>query len=389
MSAVTNSPIDTRYRQGRRAAENVERALLADIAPLLPGFVAGCDMAQMLYMTPLLVTTLSHYPEELSIQLQLVEAMHRIIHLPLSCWTDVLTREETEEGKEGDPYGNTVVKASSDDADDTAPDDTASNHTPSNHTASKHTASKHAASNASHQKSTHDGMFTPVKSTPPADTPPPDMPPADTPAEVSHSGHSGIGGRDGDGESPSRHRKHTPSGLLYVSRDPQRKYASCCTPLRGQRRYAYLRPQLMEGDETALVLEQAASASPSPHQPGAHETGGSLSKAHTRAFEQVCEAFVGELLRIVELQNTEIALFRAVLVSFLPHSSCCLTFAIHSARAHTHTWYVLWCSCILLAGPDKEAGVNTGGVILRMLRARRRSISAAHPLLNVHSLAHR
>jgi hypothetical protein len=32
------SPLtDTRYRQGRRAAENVERALLTEIAPLLPG----------------------------------------------------------------------------------------------------------------------------------------------------------------------------------------------------------------------------------------------------------------------------------------------------------------------------------------------------------------
>jgi hypothetical protein len=50
----------------------VERALLADIAPLLPGFVAACNISQMLYITPLLVTTLTNYPEELSIQLQVV-----------------------------------------------------------------------------------------------------------------------------------------------------------------------------------------------------------------------------------------------------------------------------------------------------------------------------
>lgn len=73
MSPVVNSsPNDARHRQGRRAAENVERALLADIAPLLPGFVAACNISQMLYITPLLVTTLTNYPEELSIQLQVV-----------------------------------------------------------------------------------------------------------------------------------------------------------------------------------------------------------------------------------------------------------------------------------------------------------------------------
>jgi hypothetical protein len=291
VSPVTNSPNETRYRQGRRAAENVERALLADIAPLLPGFVAACDMAQMLYMTPLLVTTLSHYPEELSIQLQLVEAMHRIIHLPLSCWTDLLTCEEGEEEDDAcinhhNPQALCVVKPH--DADDTG-------------------------SNACDQTSKHDGrltqdkidgIFTPVKSTPSA--------------AGSNTGH-------GDAESPRRQRKHRPSGLLYVSRDPPRKYASCCTPLRGQRRYAYLRPQLMEpqvleGHESALGLSQPPPASPSSHHPAAPETRGSLSKAHTRAFEQVCEAFVNELLRIVELQNTEIALFRAALVSFHAHS---------------------------------------------------------------------
>ena len=47
-------------------------SLLADIAPLLPGFVAACNISQMLYITPLLVTTLTNYPEELSIQLQVV-----------------------------------------------------------------------------------------------------------------------------------------------------------------------------------------------------------------------------------------------------------------------------------------------------------------------------
>ena len=51
----------------------------------------------MLYLTPLLVTTLCDYPEELSIQLQLVEAMHRIIHLPLSCWSDALTADDAQE----------------------------------------------------------------------------------------------------------------------------------------------------------------------------------------------------------------------------------------------------------------------------------------------------
>ena len=36
--------------------------------------------------------------------------------------------------------------------------------------------------------------------------------------------------------------------------------------------------------------------------------------AHSRTFEHVCEVIVDGLLRVVELQNTEIALFRAVLV---------------------------------------------------------------------------
>jgi len=59
----------------------------------------------MLYVTPLLLTTMRNYPEELSIQLQVVEAMHRIIHLPLSCWADALASEEGEAAGAGEGEG--------------------------------------------------------------------------------------------------------------------------------------------------------------------------------------------------------------------------------------------------------------------------------------------
>ena len=48
---------------------------------------------------------------------------------------------------------------------------------------------------------------------------------------------------------------------------------------------------------------------------GGGSGGGGSSSSSSRPFEQACEAFVDALLRIVEMQNTEISLFRAVLVS--------------------------------------------------------------------------
>ena len=257
VSPLSNSSSDARYRQGRRAAENVERALLTDIAPLLPGFVAACDMAQMLYMTPLLVTTLGHYPEDLSIQLQLVEAMHRIIHLPLSCWTDALTVDH-EQGESEYMYENREES----------------------------TGASPVTQDASHHP-----VLTPEKSDPRG---------------------SRASQHDGGGESPGSRDKKRAIGLLIMSRDLPRKYASCCTPLRGQRRYSYFRPHLMPAGEAAAVLLQQLQAPALSHSTTA--TSESFEPANARTFEKVCATFVDGLLRIVEMQNTEIALFRAVLV---------------------------------------------------------------------------
>jgi hypothetical protein len=44
--------------------------------------------------------------------------------------------------------------------------------------------------------------------------------------------------------------------------------------------------------------------------------------ARVRAFEKVCEVIVLGLLHMVELQNNEIALFRALVVCFLLPSAC-------------------------------------------------------------------
>jgi hypothetical protein len=279
-SPLTNSPNDARSRQGRRTAENVERALLTDIAPLLPGFVAACDLAQMLYMTPLLVITLAHYPEELSIQLQLVEAMHRIIHLPLTCWTDVLTSEE------GVDQGDQVYA----DVDD-----------------------RTQLRRQIQAQGTFEGTGVASEST-----------------------------------GNSWERKRPPSlPVGGATRDPPRKYASCCTPLRRQRRYCYFRPQvMMASNETGLLMPadnggsihaahaQNSSSAPSSvrNQSGEgieysyRHTGGErvevnnaaeeedAASANARPFEDICTVIVDGLLPIVQLQNTEIVLFRAVLV---------------------------------------------------------------------------
>ena len=198
-------------RQGRRAAENVERNLLTEIAPLLPGFVAACDMQQMLYVTPLLVTTLEHYPEELSVQLQLVESLHRIIHLPLSCWTDTLASEDLDvqglvdlgggvpEGEKHEPEGFGAL-----------------------------------ASPGDRRR-------------------PPNLL---QPASVLGSGAHGGANREA------------------YTRAVLRQYASCCTPLRRQRRYSYFRPQ--------LLAEEASNGS--------------------RLFEDMCDTIVEGLLSILEVQ---------------------------------------------------------------------------------------
>jgi hypothetical protein len=251
------SPQEARQRHGRRAAENVQRALLTDIAPLLPGFVAACDMGQMLYITPLLVTTLCHYPEELSIQLQLVETMHRIIHLPLSCWSDALTSDEAQEQAEEGSM-----------ADD----------------------------------GEQSGMYTPEKS-------------AGRPAAAGISAGTANEAGNSPGSPRSRERKRPSVIGIATSRDATRKYASCCTPLRTQRRYGYFRPHVMEAEETAMVLAGGDWRLCS---------GAELdAAARARAFEKVCEVIVDGLLHMVELQNNEIALFRALVVfpSSLPSVS--------------------------------------------------------------------
>jgi hypothetical protein len=254
--APNSSPQEARQRHERRAAENVQRALLTEIAPLLPGFVAACDMGQMLYLTPLLVTTLCDYPEELSIQLQLVEAMHRIIHLPLSCWSDALTADDAQEQ-------------------------------------AQEVSMVHGCMAEHSEHSEQGAMYTPIY----------------TPQKYAPAGRAGAAGMNAGtgyegGDSPGERRRQP--GLLATSRDGTRKYASCCTPLRTQRRYGYFRPHIMEAEETAAVLAAGDWRLCS---------GAALdAAAGVRAFEKVCEVIVLGLLHLVELQNNEIALFRALVV---------------------------------------------------------------------------
>jgi hypothetical protein len=47
MSSTTPDSGNTR-RTSKRAAENVQRALIKSICPLLPDFVVSCDIAQMM-----------------------------------------------------------------------------------------------------------------------------------------------------------------------------------------------------------------------------------------------------------------------------------------------------------------------------------------------------
>lgn len=125
-----------------------------------------------------------------------------------------------------------------------------------------------------------------------------------------------------------------------MARDMPRKYASCCTPLRGQRRYSYFRPHLMPADETAAVLLQQQPTSATAHSSASSSFEPSnaaaplvdkhmdaavdkhMDAANVRTFEKACETFVSGLLRIVETHNTEIALFRAVLAVL--YSVCCM-----------------------------------------------------------------
>lgn len=162
-------------------------------------------MQQMLYVTPLLVTTLEHYPEELSVQLQLVEALHRIIHLPLSCWTDTLASEDLDLGvgvPEGEKHEFEGLGALASPCDHRRPSNLLS------------------------------------------------------PACVLGSGAHGGANREA------------------CTRAALRQYASCCTPLRRQRRYSYFRPQ--------LVAEEASNGS--------------------RLFEDMCDTIVEGLLSILEVQ---------------------------------------------------------------------------------------
>lgn len=73
-----------------RTAENVERALMKSICPLLPDFVATCDMVQMSQMMHIISKYIECYKEDLELVLPLLEALRRILHLPLSCWSRAL-----------------------------------------------------------------------------------------------------------------------------------------------------------------------------------------------------------------------------------------------------------------------------------------------------------
>lgn len=84
------TPDSGNRRTAMRAAENVERALIKSICPLLPDFVTTCDIAQMTRLVPVLSKYLEWYKEDLELVLPLVEALHRIMQLPLACWSRAL-----------------------------------------------------------------------------------------------------------------------------------------------------------------------------------------------------------------------------------------------------------------------------------------------------------
>lgn len=88
--AQSATPDSGNRRTAMRTAENVERALIKSICPLLPDFVATCDVSQMTRIIPVLSKYLEWYKEDLELVLPLVEALHRILQLPLACWSRAL-----------------------------------------------------------------------------------------------------------------------------------------------------------------------------------------------------------------------------------------------------------------------------------------------------------
>jgi hypothetical protein len=88
--AQAATPDSGNRRTAMRTAENVERALIKSICPLLPDFVATCNVLQMTRIIPVLSKYLEWYKEDLELVLPLVEALHRIMQLPLACWSRAL-----------------------------------------------------------------------------------------------------------------------------------------------------------------------------------------------------------------------------------------------------------------------------------------------------------
>ncbi|KAJ1473710.1 hypothetical protein T484DRAFT_3318028 [Baffinella frigidus] len=94
-------------RSSQRAAENIERALLKVVAPLIPDFVASCDVHQMLALVKVLVPYLESYHEEFEIELQVVEALQRILQLPIEIWgPELLEKSSTSQNSSTSPMGS-------------------------------------------------------------------------------------------------------------------------------------------------------------------------------------------------------------------------------------------------------------------------------------------
>ena len=84
-----------------------------------------------------------------------------------------------------------------------------------------------------------------------------------------------------------------------------RTYASCCTPSKSQRRYTYLRPQYLD----VQLAEEPASLQCSIHE-------------CEHSFNAALDQFMESILKILEMHDMEIVLFRALLTNL--YSICCV-----------------------------------------------------------------
>lgn len=127
---------------------------------------------------------------------------------------------------------------------------------------------------------------------------------------------------------------------------------------------------------TASAPPSAGACSAAHHSTAAGTASAPMAPApdaaHNRTFEHVCEVIVDGLLRVVELQNTEIALFRAVLVRLrlgrslsCPHAREALArifFAILALAAPARSWKRRCCLCFKqCGGAENPADYWRGG----------------------------